>query len=255
MFLGKSEDALRYFTSIGYTMPALTNPADFFMDVVRRSLLLFHALSFLYHVENFAAFSAVPYIHAFDTDYFIRKIKIAGKHDRAAGEVRGGAGGGGENDEVVASGDGEQLRSEASSSFRNSSVLFWPGSRRKMNARLSSAPAPASPTASGGLDLFENWSQRKSAWRQIPNASSLNAKPISPAAYSLLSPAGFFRALFVNMKRSAIQHTRALSNNIFDICLHFLTGYLLGSVYGEVTLSTVAATLLFYSLGVSPVAL
>ena len=58
-----------------------------------------------------------------------------------------------------------------------------------------------------------------------------------------------------NMKRSAIQHTRALSNNIFDICLHFLTGYLLGSVYGEVTLSTVAATLLFYSLGVSPVAL
>ena len=34
VFLGKSEDALKYFTHIGYTMPPYLNPADFFMDVI-----------------------------------------------------------------------------------------------------------------------------------------------------------------------------------------------------------------------------
>ena len=34
VFLGKSEDALPYFTIMGYEMPSLINPADFFMDVI-----------------------------------------------------------------------------------------------------------------------------------------------------------------------------------------------------------------------------
>jgi energy-coupling factor transporter ATP-binding protein EcfA2 len=34
VFLGKSELALPYFTKLGYTMPELVNPADFFMDVI-----------------------------------------------------------------------------------------------------------------------------------------------------------------------------------------------------------------------------
>ena len=35
VFLGRSEDALDYFqNSLGFTMPPLINPADFFMDCI-----------------------------------------------------------------------------------------------------------------------------------------------------------------------------------------------------------------------------
>ncbi len=34
MFLGKSEDALSYFELMGYRIPPLRNPADFFMEVI-----------------------------------------------------------------------------------------------------------------------------------------------------------------------------------------------------------------------------
>lgn len=67
-------------------------------------------------------------------------------------------------------------------------------------------------------------------------------KPISNTAYALLEPAGFGRALLVNMKRCTTQHIRGMSNNIYDILLHCGTGGFLGLANSDIPLVSLGMT-------------
>ena len=166
VFAGRSEDALKYFSHVGFAMPPLLNPADFFMDC------------------------------------------IAGKHrnDNSAGKA---------DPKLLF-----ELWERHRGAYENG-ILFFSGS----NASLSTV----------GPGLAQGWGK--------------NARPIDPCQYALLKPAGFWRALGVNIKRAATQHTRTMSLNFYDVFLHTGTGIFIGAANGIVDLSGVPQAALMYSLG------
>ena len=94
------------------------------------------------------------------------------------------------------------------------------------------------------LRLFELWTKNRASYesgvlfdgQKLPEAShTVCTKPIDPRAYAELRPAGFFRALRVNVKRAAIQHVRNMNINLFDMLLHVVTGAFLGGSNGPVS--------------------
>lgn len=94
------------------------------------------------------------------------------------------------------------------------------------------------------MRLFELWTKNRTAYdqgtlfegRKLTNKMPMiEAKPIDPRAYAELRPAGFFRALRVNVKRAAIQHARNMNVNLFDMLLHVGTGAFLGVANGAVS--------------------
>ena len=221
VFLGRSEDALRYFTSIGFEMPPLVNPADFFMDVIAGK--------------------------------FKRNAALADEGD----DEPDSSGGGGRGSKVQSASRQDQQQDRwrgrlSTANFRQS-LLYWPGRREgtgvggssggggegeggdtgAASSRLSSADDRGRASGSGAsrgsmlvasvssvsssssssppseqVDLFALWVQQRGSWRQAQDSSNRNVKPISPAAYALLAPAGFWRALGVCSKRAAIQVRR-----------------------------------------------
>ena len=224
VYQGQPREVQGYFEGIGFRMEPMSNPADFILDCISHN--------------------AVPAASASeDSQENAARGRTEEERDSGAGQVHPN------HDQ------GNQSFGVRSGQYTRLPLSMEP---------VQGAPeSPSLELVQERVDLGRLWlSKRRSRFSERlqsqsgPGESDLDAASdsgdgvyIPNAVLALSRPRGFCGALLVFTGRALRQQFHALTLLIFDLSLALSTGFILGYLYSDTTLASLAPTVLMYSLG------
>lgn len=101
-------------------------------------------------------------------------------------------------------------------------------------------------------DLFDLWKERLDKIMEESDALEADTSlPLLEGDIKANEGAGILRSIVIFAHRAAVQYTKTVDANIFDVFLCVGTGLFLGVAYKDVTLATAASSFLMFSFGLS----
>ena len=213
VYLGKSNEAMKYFTDLRFQKPPNMNPADFFMDIIAGKFTRNDLGATKYPPGD----AALAYFEGLKTK-MANRVWNHGVAKSALPE------------------DAEQVDPQA---------RVQGMSEEQLREEMTEAEAAELRR----IELFDLWLQCGEPFTHSAMEGFVDAAPIEKAVYEQTEFAGPLLSTIMFTKRALNQHLRTPADILFDIILMSIVGYVLGVAYGKISLSSAASTFLIYSLG------
>jgi len=244
VYCGPTSECVSYFTSLGFPLPPLVNPADHFLDIISNKVV--------------KGTCVAPSINRAQTivNEFSRRQRaqtVTAERESSRGsmsmfftnETRSSRSPSFVAFSEIVETDGASFlpAAEIAGSKRDHSIDSWFDKEDPRNLSLDST------VFRGQLSLVEEWKERSNdIISRVPK--HFPDYDVDQADIDRIKPAHFWWATWLFARRALIQHVRAKTAVIYDVVLFMGTGTFLGAMYStKAGLDSLNSTLAIYSLG------